>query len=198
MPATPFANGLSRSLRGTVLAGTERVLCHALGGSSRIRASRQLADRAAGRSSTRFGRRRRPPVLSMRAAIPAQLSEISVARHQLRDHLHGWNLDPVVDGAVTATSEVLANAVVHGCHTASDMVTMTACCFGSQLLITVEDSSHQRPRVRRAPYEAESGRGLELVRALADRWGVMPAQEGIGKRVWMVFDLHHQAGRAAS
>ncbi|MGY5079362.1 ATP-binding protein [Streptomyces sp. G7(2002)] len=137
-------------------------------------------------------------MLSMQAAIPARLSEISGVRHRLREQLHDWKLDPVMDGAVIATSELVANAVVHGCHGTNDVVTMTVRCSGEQLLITVEDPSQQRPQLRRAPCEAESGRGLELVGALADGWGVMPAQEGIGKRVWLAFDLHSQAGRAAS
>ncbi|WP_406223397.1 ATP-binding protein [Streptomyces decoyicus] len=133
----------------------------------------------------------------MQAAIPARLSEISGVRHRLREQLHDWKLDPVMDGAIIATSELVANAVVHGCHGANDVVTMTARCSGEQLLITVEDSSQHRPRLRRAPCDAESGRGLELVGALADGWGVMPAQEGIGKRVWLAFDLRPQTGRTA-
>lgn len=132
MPATSFASGLVRSLRGTALAGAEHALCGSLGGNGRFQASNWLVERAVkGRSSRWFSRRRRPAVLSMQAAIPARLSEISGVRHRLREQLHDWKLDPVMDGAIIATSELVANAVVHGCHGANDVVTMTARCSGN-------------------------------------------------------------------
>ncbi len=53
-------------------------------------------------------------------------------------------------------------------------------------LEVVDDSSHA-PRRRSARRDDTSGRGLELVELLADRWGWQ--REGRGKRIWCELDL---------
>ncbi|MEU1165419.1 ATP-binding protein, partial [Streptomyces sp. NPDC005921] len=45
----------------------------------------------------------------------------------------------------------------------------------------------QLPRPRRAAEDEESGRGLLLVRTLADSWGVRPTDEG--KTTWFTLRL---------
>ncbi|MFH8366146.1 ATP-binding protein [Streptomyces sp. NPDC018031] len=52
--------------------------------------------------------------------------------------------------------------------------------------VEVADSSARAPRQRHADEAATSGRGLELVDGLADRWGWQ--REGAGKRIWCEVD----------
>ncbi|MDX3855388.1 ATP-binding protein [Streptomyces sp. AK02-01A] len=49
--------------------------------------------------------------------------------------------------------------------------------------IEVDDASSGRPQQREPGADDCDGRGLLLVDALSDRWGVS-ARPGIGKRVW--------------
>ncbi|MFE9421717.1 hypothetical protein ACFYNO_02005 [Kitasatospora sp. NPDC006697] len=55
-------------------------------------------------------------------------------------------------------------------------------------LISVENAGAGQPVARQVGGEAEAGRGLMLVAALAVEWGV-GEREGIGKRVWARLDL---------
>jgi hypothetical protein len=48
----------------------------------------------------------------------------------------------------------------------------------------VWSASDTLPRPRRAGPEDESGRGLELLAALAGNWGAEPREGGVGKTVW--------------
>ncbi|MFI1400771.1 ATP-binding protein [Streptomyces sp. NPDC020681] len=118
------------------------------------------------------------PVVSMQTEFPAELAAIPEARHRLLDQLVDWGLAPVVDEAVLAADELLTNAVLHGCSGADDVVSMTAQCTQRGLLIAIVDGSPCRPRPRSAEDDDESGRGLELVDFLADRWGVDPFPDG--------------------
>ncbi|AXI76984.1 ATP-binding protein [Peterkaempfera bronchialis] len=53
---------------------------------------------------------------------------------------------------------------------------------GTRLRVEVHDAASQRPQPRTAGEQATSGRGLLLVQALADDWGVQP--RGEGKITW--------------
>ncbi|MEU3344647.1 ATP-binding protein [Streptomyces sp. NPDC006700] len=95
------------------------------------------------------------------------------------------------DGAVLATDELFANAVKHARTEPDDTVTVTVEGSAHALRVTVADSSPVLPRPRPADATAESGRGLAIVAALADDWGMSPPEPGRpGKRVW--FTLRHR------
>lgn len=54
--------------------------------------------------------------------------------------------------------------------------------------IDVVDSDHRMPREHHTvDDEATSGRGLFLVEAVSDRWGIDSI--GLGKTIWCEFDL---------
>ncbi|GGV23916.1 hypothetical protein GCM10010495_44480 [Kitasatospora herbaricolor] len=101
---------------------------------------------------------------------------VGTVRRLLRDALVAVHLDP--DTPCLLLSELLTNALVHG-DTASVIMELRA----GRLLIAVAD--HSPARVERLPEcsERTSGRGLALVEALADAWGVSPFGAG-GKAVW--------------
>ncbi|WP_078913791.1 ATP-binding protein [Streptomyces sp. NRRL S-37] len=89
------------------------------------------------------------------------------------------------------TAELCANAVQHGRVPGRDFhVRLAVEADGARLRLEVSDTrAERRPAVATssdtAP-ESESGRGLLLVTALADDWGVSDRHGGPGKTVWAV------------
>ena len=81
------------------------------------------------------------------------------------------------------TSELVANAVQHSAGT----VEVSLATGPRSLTVSVRDAGSDLPAVRRAPEQAERGRGLLLVDSLADRWGA--ERHPNGKRVWFELDL---------
>ncbi|MFI1097345.1 ATP-binding protein [Streptomyces sp. NPDC020917] len=110
---------------------------------------------------------------------------VRIARHQVSRALTGWGVpEDAVDTAVLITSELLTNAIRH-CHY-DDPAHMVFVCItdeGPELLLEVSDPSRERPRAGTAASDAESGRGLMLVRAAAADFGTRD-REPTGKTVW--------------
>jgi anti-sigma regulatory factor (Ser/Thr protein kinase) len=80
-------------------------------------------------------------------------------------------------------TELVTNSVKH----AGASPELTLDWDGAVLRIEVYDDGAGRPVKRRADATSSSGRGLALVEAVADRWGVIERQEG--KVVWAELDL---------
>ncbi|MEH0423830.1 ATP-binding protein [Streptomyces sp. B21-083] len=94
-----------------------------------------------------------------------------LAAQQLRD----WGLP--LDPAEHLVAELAANVVTHGRVPGRDFRLMLY-VIGATLRIEVTDTRDDLlPGVREAAPDSESGRGLVIVEALADRWGV-----GLGPR----------------
>ena len=71
-------------------------------------------------------------------------------------------------------AELAANAATHGRVPERDF-RLTLYVVGGTLRIEVTDTRGDRtPRTQLPALDAESGRGLVLVDALADKWGVAP------------------------
>ncbi|MFD4529519.1 ATP-binding protein [Streptomyces sp. NPDC058470] len=88
-----------------------------------------------------------------------------LATEQLRD----WELP--LDPAEHIVAELAANAVTHGRVPGRDF-RLTLYVVGDTLRIEVTDTRGDRaPHAQRLAADAESGRGLLIVDALADRWG---------------------------
>ncbi|MGF1432092.1 SpoIIE family protein phosphatase [Kitasatospora sp. LaBMicrA B282] len=121
----------------------------------------------------------------------ADLARVAELRGELRDALRRWGVPELIDTAELLSSELVTNAIR---HTDRDAM-FTARLYREdrrepRLRIEVEDESDLWPRRRTPGEQASSGRGLMLVEALADAWGVEP--RGSGKRMW--FEL--SAGEA--
>jgi anti-sigma regulatory factor (Ser/Thr protein kinase) len=87
--------------------------------------------------------------------------------------------------AALLVSELVTNAVIHG----RTRATLVAERPGNVLRVSVVDADPQMPDPgKETPEDAESGRGLRIVAAVADRWGVETLPEG-GKAVWFELDL---------
>ena len=81
-------------------------------------------------------------------------------------------------------SELATNAVLH----AGTDFTVSVDVLEDALRVQVRDASRRSPRARRYGLGATTGRGLGLVEALAQDWGV--EVDGSGKTVWCVVPLH--------
>ncbi|PNG16470.1 hypothetical protein C1J00_41775 [Streptomyces cahuitamycinicus] len=104
-----------------------------------------------------------------------------LARLLATEQLRTWGLPP--DPAEHLVAELAANAVTHGRVPGRDF-RLTLYVVGDTLRIEVTDTRGDRlPHHEPAAPHGESGRGLVLVEALADRWGVAhgPAPR---KTVW--------------
>ncbi|NUP31684.1 MAG: ATP-binding protein [Streptomycetaceae bacterium] len=90
------------------------------------------------------------------------------ARRRVRSQLFAWDLPACADVAELLVSELVTNALRHG---RQPVTLRMARCLGG-LVVEVSDSGAGLPRARTADSDHESGRGLHLVEALAERWGV--------------------------
>jgi hypothetical protein len=102
-----------------------------------------------------------------------------------------------LDPAAHIVAELAANAVTHGRVPGRDFV-LSLYVIGGTLRIEVTDTRGDRkPSLQQATRDGESGRGLVLVDALADRWGVF---EGLPPRktVWAEIRLSPAPGGVCS
>lgn len=160
----------------------------------------------------------------MQMEVGPDPAEVSRARSWARSRLAGSGVgadEPLAETLILLISELVTNAVVHtGCPAVLRMLFPvrggagdTAACGGGggaasggggaarcsggcvgTVRVEVTDASARAPQQRCAGEDATSGRGLELVDGLADRWGWQP--EGNGKRVWCEVDREGRAKRS--
>jgi len=121
---------------------------------------------------------------TVRLALPADVTAPAVARAQVRAALAELAVPPQVrDDVLLATSELVTNAFEHGDRPAR----LELRIGGGELVIQVFDTSPAAPELKEPAPAAARSRGLQLVRALARRWGYDPADDG--KCVWAAFAL---------
>ncbi|MGA5703305.1 ATP-binding protein [Peterkaempfera bronchialis] len=107
---------------------------------------------------------------------------VALARAQVARTLTHWGYTSGgVDSVTLVVSELVTNAVVHGGGRQPIHVQLTAETGGC--LIEVSDASAQKPMAATPGPDDEHGRGLLLVKALADSWGTH-VHEDEGKTVW--------------
>lgn len=118
---------------------------------------------------------------SVRSAAEA---DVHLLRARLTRTLAGWVHEEAMETAVLLAGELLANAVRHARDPGGGrpLVTLHARLVRDRLLLEVRDRDPRPPCPRSAEADDESGRGLALVQALADRFGVSHRPDG--KTVW--------------
>ncbi|MEV4423808.1 ATP-binding protein [Streptomyces sp. R-07] len=120
-------------------------------------------------------------------ALPSRIGQV---RRIISAHLRHWQLDALVDQAVLGVTELLTNVHRHAqpdkdCRVEIELLL-------DRLTVSVRDHDPRLPEVRRAdalgPLDdldalATSGRGLGIVGAVSESWGIRPC--GVdGKVVW--------------
>ncbi|RYJ26935.1 putative regulatory protein [Streptomyces sp. L-9-10] len=113
---------------------------------------------------------------------------VGLARLELRKALAGWGLSALEDSAVLILSELLTNAARHARVSPGREIETRYVPRPDGLRIEVHDASYEQPRPRVPAPDACDGRGLVLVEALADVWGVSE-RNGPGKMVWAHLSL---------
>jgi anti-sigma regulatory factor (Ser/Thr protein kinase) len=107
-----------------------------------------------------------------------------LARAFVADTLETWAIEPEdVEAVQLVVSELITNAVLHAAE--SSAITLELAMTGDAVRVMVSDHSPRQPQQRGepAPWSAESGRGIQLVDAITDRWGTEPRRPQ-GKTVW--------------
>ncbi|KRV48190.1 hypothetical protein AQ490_26390 [Wenjunlia vitaminophila] len=123
-----------------------------------------------------------------------------LARLLAVEQLRTWQVPPGVTWRVEQiVAELSANAALHGRVAGRDFgLSLTLDTAAGTLRVEVEDTRGEEPPTLRPDFRpnAESGRGLLLVTALANRWGTEP-RPPTGKVVWAEVDLNERpdAGR---
>jgi anti-sigma regulatory factor (Ser/Thr protein kinase) len=99
------------------------------------------------------------------------------ARLFISTTLHDWGCDEVEAVAALLVSEIVTNAVRRS------TALLSVRYEEGRLDVRVHDESDSLPTLQHTDPEGEAGRGLMLVNALADQWGVEPLRDG-GKSVY--------------
>ncbi|MFJ1804681.1 MULTISPECIES: ATP-binding protein [unclassified Streptomyces] len=104
-------------------------------------------------------------------AFTAEPTEVAALRRIMRLHLGIWGLQEVVDEAQLCVSELVSNVIKHvGPGTPA---TLAVSMKGARLRIEIHDpDTRALPTLLDANVDAEGGRGMALVDAIAARWGV--------------------------
>ncbi|WP_432012423.1 ATP-binding protein [Streptomyces cucumeris] len=107
-----------------------------------------------------------------------------LARLLAVQQLTDWGIVGGHDAAVLIVAELSANAALHGRVPGRDFTLLLRYDDeAGRLEIEVSDTHDAEPIPKLPASDEEHGRGLLLVEALADRWGVRD-RRGPGKTVW--------------
>ncbi|WP_149184751.1 ATP-binding protein [Streptomyces sp. TRM49041] len=102
----------------------------------------------------------------------AEAEEVAGIRNVLRVHLRLWGLSAQTEAAQVCASELVGNVIHH--VGAGTPTTLAVSMNGTYLRIEVHDPDIRAlPTLMEAAPDAERGRGMALVNAVADRWGVL-------------------------
>lgn len=102
----------------------------------------------------------------------AEPRELAALRRITRIRLAAWGLPHVVEPAELCVSELVTNVITHvGPETPT---ALTVSMNGARLRIEVADpDTRALPTLMSATFDDEAGRGMALVEAITDRWGVI-------------------------
>ncbi|MGN5632695.1 ATP-binding protein [Streptomyces sp. AC154] len=108
-----------------------------------------------------------------------------LARRLAVQQLYEWGVpygSELSDDVALTVNELAANAVLHGYVPGRDFE-VRLLAVGAGVRVEVSDArGERRPQLYVGEAVTEAGRGLRLVEALAERWGV--SERVVGKTVW--------------
>lgn len=112
-----------------------------------------------------------------------------LASHRVHEWGHRYKSE-VNDTVSLVVGELAANAVTHGLVPGRDVLLRLIREAGGRLRVEVSDTRGERLPTSPTglPADAETGRGLVLVAALAEEWGVVAREGAPGKTVWAVLE----------
>lgn len=119
--------------------------------------------------------------------FPRADAAVPEARSFLRQVLAEWNITDRFDDALCCLSELATNAILYGGADGEHFVVEVAFADGC-LRIEVRDLAQRTPSMKAPDLDDTAGRGLMIVDALSDGWGVEPCVPR-GKTVWTEFKI---------
>ncbi|MEV0185634.1 SpoIIE family protein phosphatase [Streptomyces sp. NPDC050625] len=120
--------------------------------------------------------------------FPADPTVVAKARAAAAHQLTAWGLDELAFTTELVVSELVTNAIRY----AGGPVGLRL-IRENVLVCEVTDPSNTQPRLRRAHWTDEGGRGLFLIAQLTNRWGSRYGRRG--KTIWAEQPLTSAAGR---
>jgi hypothetical protein len=128
------------------------------------------------------------PLVATRTPPPVP-SSVAAARTFTLRTLQRWGTSDCAEDAAAVVSELLTNALRHAVGNPDNGVLSSPIRLGLLhpgpcVLCAVADPSSEVPLPRQPDWEAETGRGLQVVASLSHRWGYCPAPDQRGKVVW--------------
>ncbi|MGY1787658.1 ATP-binding protein [Geodermatophilus sp. SYSU D00698] len=120
--------------------------------------------------------------LTARVDLPPAPRSVPVARHVARETLRAWQAPQDADDVALLVTELVANVVDH--VGGESVLSLELEYSDGWLRIAVSDGSGVRPVVGELRGDQPRGRGMQIVDAIADSWGVEDVDGG--KRVWFV------------
>ena len=110
-------------------------------------------------------------------SLPEDPKAAGTARQHVHDQLAEWDLEELILNTELLASELVANVIRH-----AKGPLQLRLLRSRNLTCEVFDGSLTTPRIRRAAWTDEGGRGLQLISALCDRWGTRYMISG--KSIW--------------
>jgi anti-sigma regulatory factor (Ser/Thr protein kinase) len=118
--------------------------------------------------------------LSASLDLRPSVTSVPAARHFVVELMRAWAAPQDEQDAALLVTELVANVLDH-VHRESSL-TLEVELSDDWLRITVVDGSAIRPVGRELDHDRARGRGLQIVREIADRWG--SEDDRGGTRVW--------------
>ena len=125
------------------------------------------------------------PVKQSTVILSSDPRSAGAARRFAARTLSDWNVEVVQSAVELLISELVTNALFH----AAGPITVTLRVDDTRVRGEVLDRSPEVPVRREREELTTRGRGLTVVDAYADAWGVVPAEDGDGKSVWFELEL---------
>ena len=114
--------------------------------------------------------------------LASDVASLGEGRRFVARTLRDWNVDESrIEPVLLVANELVANAIVH----AQSAPVLSLAESGADLLLRVSDESRALPVPQAPTTDDDGGRGLILVEALSDRWGI--DTDAGGKSVWVAF-----------
>jgi hypothetical protein len=134
---------------------------------------------------------RQPRSTVVQASLPPVARSARGARDLVARALLDWGCGPQIGGATLVVSELVTHAMLYA---DSDLLVTVARC-GSQLRVSVRDANRTNPQLAELDPARIGHRGLMLVAAVSESWGVLPTRDG-GKVVWAVLTTNPPPARS--
>ncbi|MFD3590489.1 ATP-binding protein [Streptomyces sp. NPDC058683] len=111
---------------------------------------------------------------------------VGLARRIVGTHLDLWGFGRLCDVAELVVTELLTNVLQHTppVHDGTREAQITLTKIPGGVTLCVHDDDPNQPRLVQASSDSEHGRGIQLVKALADVFGSALSPGG-GKDVWV-------------